>query len=76
MGIREMLRRALAKLVLRAVGHQAKTPCGNPQMCTVLEASIEGLNHSVGNIRRDMGAGLVGEEVGGKLKYGMGAEMT
>ena len=32
MGIREMLRRSLAKLVMRAAGDQAKTPCGNLQL--------------------------------------------
>ena len=38
--IGEMLRRALAKLVMRAAGDQAKTACGNPHLCTGLEAGI------------------------------------
>ena len=40
--IGETLRRALAKLVMRAAGEQAKTACGNLQMCAGLEAGIEG----------------------------------
>ena len=41
-GIGETLRRALAKLVMRAAGDQAKTACGNLQLCAGLEAGIEG----------------------------------
>ena len=37
-GIGETLHRALAKLVMRAAGDQAKTACGNLQLCTGLEA--------------------------------------
>ena len=48
MGIRETLRRALAKLVMRAAGEQAKTACGNLQLCAGLEAGIEGDTHAVG----------------------------
>ena len=47
-GIGETLRRALAKLVTRAAGEQAKMACGNIQLCAGLEASIEGANHAVG----------------------------
>ena len=47
MGIGETLRRALAKLIMRAEGDQAKTVCGNLQLCAGLEASIEGANHAV-----------------------------
>ena len=39
-GIGETLRRSLAKLVMRAAGDQAKTACGNLQLCTCLEAGI------------------------------------
>ena len=46
-GIGEMLRRALAKLVMRAAGDQAKTACGNLQLCAGLEADIEGATHAV-----------------------------
>ena len=42
MGIGEMLRRALAKIVMRAAGDQAKTACGNLQIFAGLEAGIEG----------------------------------
>ena len=47
-GIREMLHRDLAKLVMREAGYQAKTVCGNLQLCAGLEASIEGATHAVG----------------------------
>ena len=47
----EMLRQALAKLVMRAAGEQAKTACGNLQLCAVLEAGIEGATHFVGQRR-------------------------
>ena len=48
MGIGETLRQALAKLVMRESGDQAKTACGNLQLCAVLEARIEGATHAVG----------------------------
>ena len=50
-GIRETLRRALAKLVMRAAGDQAKMACGNLQLCAGLEAGIEGETHAVGQRR-------------------------
>ena len=50
-GIGETLRRALAKLVTRAAGDQAKTVCGNLQLCAGLEAGIEGATHAVGHRR-------------------------
>ena len=50
-GIGETLRRALTKLVMRAAGYQAKTVCGNLQLCAGLEAGIEGENHAVGQRR-------------------------
>ena len=43
--------RALAKLVMRAAGEQAKTACGNLQLCAGLEASIEGATYTVGQRR-------------------------
>ena len=51
MGIGETLRRALAKLVMRAAGDQAKTACGNLQLCAGLKAGIEGATHAVGQRR-------------------------
>ena len=48
MGIGEMLRRALAKLVMRAAGEQAKTACGNLQLYAGLEAGIEEATLAVG----------------------------
>ena len=52
-GIGEMLRQALAKLVMRAAGDQVKTACGNLQLCVGLEAGIEGDTHAVGRRRID-----------------------
>ena len=49
--IGETLCQALAKLVMRAEGDQAKTACGNLQLCTGLEAGIEGATHAVGQRR-------------------------
>ena len=46
-GIGEMLRRALAKLVMRAAGDQAKMACGNFQLCAGLESGIEEATHTV-----------------------------
>ena len=50
-GIGETLRRALAKLVIRAAGNQAKTASGHLQLCAGLEDSIVGANHAVGQRR-------------------------
>ena len=50
-GIGETLCRALAKLVMRAEGDQEKTACGNLQLFTGLEASIEWATHAVGRRR-------------------------
>ena len=47
-GIGETLRWALTKLVMRAAGGQAKTACGNLQLCAGLKAGIEGAPHAVG----------------------------
>ena len=52
-GIGETLRRALAKLVMRAARDQAKMACGNLQMCAVLEAVIEEANHAI--VQRRLG---------------------
>ena len=50
-GIGETLRRALDKLIMRSAGDQAKTACGNLQLCAGLEAGIEGATHAVGQQR-------------------------
>ena len=47
MGIGEMIKHDLAKLIMRAAGDQAKIVCGNLQLCTVLEAGIEGATHAL-----------------------------
>ena len=63
MGIGETLRQALNKLVMRAAGDQAKTACGNLQLCAGLEAGIEGSTHAVGQRRVErVRAGRVEEE--------------
>ena len=66
-GIGETLRRALAKLITRAAGEQAKTACGNLQLCASLEAGIEGATHAVGQrrverVRARIGDGAHAEE--------------
>ena len=50
MVIGETLRRALAKLVMRAAGYQAKTAWGDIQLCAGLKAGIEGATHAVGQL--------------------------
>ena len=51
MGIGETLHQALAKLVMRAAGDQAKMACGNLQLYAGLKAGIEGETHAVGQQR-------------------------
>ena len=46
-GIGETLRRSIDKFIMRAAGDQAKTLCGSLQMCSGLEAGIEGAIHAV-----------------------------
>ena len=45
-GIGEIWRRLLAKCVLKVAGTQAKDAYGNAQLCTGLEAGIEGAVHA------------------------------
>ena len=45
--IGKKFRRALAKLVMGVAGDQAKTVCGNLQICTVLKDGMEGEKHAV-----------------------------
>ena len=52
-GIGEILQCALVKLVLLAVGNQAKTACGNIQICAGLEAGIEGVTHAIKRLLGD-----------------------
>ena len=51
MVIGKKLYRALSKLFMRAVGEQAKTACGNLQMCIGLEAVIQGVTYAMGQRR-------------------------
>eukprot|EP00957_Ditylum_brightwellii_P131964 10062491-Ditylum_brightwellii.AAC.2 len=53
MGIRELLCCILVKLVLRTIGDKAKTTCSSLQLCTGLEAGIEGLVHAVAHRRAE-----------------------
>ena len=61
--IGETLRGALAKLVMRTAGNQAKTACGNLQLCTGLKAVIEVATHDVGQRRLERVRGIQQEEV-------------
>ena len=47
-GIGETLPRSLDKRIMMAAGDQAKTECGNLQLCAGLEAVIEGATNAVG----------------------------
>ena len=72
-GIREIIRRMIAKMVLKVTGPYAAEVCRNYQLCAGLEAGIEGAVHAA----RDLSEGSRirpesdGEEVvpreGGKL---------
>ena len=64
MGIGETLLQDLAKLVMRAAGEQAKTACGNLQLCAGLEAGIEGAAHAVGQRRVEQVRSRRAEEEG------------
>ena len=48
MGIADMLHQALDKIVMRAVGYQTETACGNLQLYAGNEPGIEGATHAVG----------------------------
>ena len=82
MGIGETLRWALANFVMIAAREQAKTACGNLQMCAGLEAGIEGATHTVGQRRvervrarifeeEDKEATEAEEEEGGEVLAGL-----
>ena len=60
-GIGETLCRALAKLVMRVARDQAKTACGNLQLCAGLESGIEGATHAVGQRRPERVRGCPSE---------------
>ena len=62
MGIGETLRQDLFKLVIRAAGYQAKTACGNIQICAGLEAGIVGSTHAVGQQRLERSRARRSEE--------------
>ena len=55
-GIGETLCRAIAKLIMRAVGDEAKMAYGSLQLCAVLEAEIEGAAHAVAQRRQERNA--------------------
>ena len=48
-GIGETFPRPLENIVMREAGDQAKTECGNLQLCAGLKAGIEGEKHAVEN---------------------------
>ena len=70
-GIGETLRRALAKLVMRAAGEQAKTACGDLQLCAGLAAGIEGANQSRRSKEGKEGEGEDSRR-GGRGRHGSG----
>ena len=51
-GIREKLIQDLAKLVLREAEDQFNMAYGNPQLCDIIEASIDGSTYAVGHCWR------------------------
>ena len=61
-GIGETLCQALAKLVMREAGEQAKTACCNLQLCAGLKAGIEGATHAMGQFQLDWVRGKRREE--------------
>lgn len=46
-GIGEIYRRLMAKCLLKVVGHQATTACGNLNLCAGLPVGIEGAVHAI-----------------------------
>ena len=52
--IGETLHRAIAKLVMRAAGDQAKTACGSLQLWAGIEAGIEGATHAVAQQQQEI----------------------
>ena len=49
-GIGEVYRRLWAKCLLKAIGSQATAACGNFNLCTGLQAGIEGAVHAVRDV--------------------------
>ena len=49
---------------MRAAGEQAKTACGNLQLCAGLKAGIERETHAVGQRRLERVLSRIGEEEG------------
>ena len=66
-GIWEMLRQALAKLIMREAGDQAKMTCGNIQLCAGLEVGIDGVTRDVGQWRLERARERWSEEEAGSL---------
>ena len=48
--IGETIRRAIAKLIMRAAEYQANLVCKNLQLCAGLKDGIEGATHAVGKM--------------------------
>ena len=53
-GIGDTLFHVITKLVMRAVGDQAKKLCGRLQLCAGLESGIEGSNHAMAQRQREI----------------------
>ena len=54
-GIGEIIRRLLAKLVLKVAGAAATEACGNLQLCAGLQPGIEGAIHAVRELSTESG---------------------
>ena len=53
MGVGETLHHYLSKIFIREAGYQTNMTCENLQLCTGLEAGIEGSTYDVGQRRRE-----------------------
>ena len=73
-GLGEMLRRTITKLIMRAVEDQAKTACGGLQLCIYLGDGIEGVTHAVVHRRQERTASVPGARADEELEEGSTAE--
>ena len=74
LGIGEALRHAVAKLIMRAAGDQAKTVCGSLQLCAGIEAVIEGTTRAAAQRRQKRSATAPEVRIEEDLEEGSPAE--
>ena len=60
MGIEEVCRHLISKILLLAGGSKAKEACGSVNVCVILEAVIEDAIHAVRE-QQELGRGETGE---------------